>query len=51
MFKKIFGELYIANAVWNELQNYEHPEFDPIIIDELKVKVAFNASFVLKTER
>lgn len=39
IIEKIFGEFYIAQAVWEEMQSYEHPEFDPKILKGLKNKI------------
>lgn len=39
LIEKIFGEFHIAEAVWVELLNYENPNFDSSILEELKNKV------------
>ena len=39
LIEKIFGEYYIAKAVWIELNNYDNPDFDNSILDDLKPKV------------
>jgi predicted nucleic acid-binding protein len=35
----VFGEFYIPNAVWEELQEYENPEFDKRILDQMEKRV------------
>lgn len=39
LIEKIFGEYYIANAVWEELQVYDNPEFDKTLLKEVKKNV------------
>lgn len=39
LIEKVFGEFYIAQAVWEELQNYENPEFNTTILNEIKERV------------
>lgn len=39
LIEKIFDELYIAQAVWNELHNYDNPEFVIAQFEKLKDKV------------
>jgi len=39
LIEKVFGELYIAEAVWVELNEYENPDFDSSILADLKSKV------------
>ncbi len=39
LIEKIFGEYYIADAVWVELNNYDHPKFDRSKLAEIKSKV------------
>lgn len=39
LIEKIFGEYYIANAVWEELQVYENPDFDKTLLKEVKKHV------------
>lgn len=39
LIEKIFGEYFIAKAVWIELKNYDNPHFDRSILPELKSKV------------
>ena len=34
--QEIFGEFYMAQAVWEELNNYENPEFDRQILEPLE---------------
>lgn len=35
----MFGDYYIANAVWEELQVYENPEFEKSLLFHLKKRV------------
>jgi len=39
LIKKVFGDYYIAEAVWSELNKYENPDFDKTILNELKNRV------------
>jgi len=39
LIEKVFGDYYIANAVWEELQNYENPEFEKNILFHLEKRV------------
>lgn len=39
LIEKIFNKFYIADAVWNELQTYQHPEFTPWTFDILQEHV------------
>lgn len=39
LIEEIFGDFYIAQAVWDELQNYENPEFNAEILNDLKEHV------------
>jgi uncharacterized protein len=39
LIEKVFGDFYIANAVWEELQKYENPEFDKVLMTSLKSRV------------
>ena len=39
LIEKVFGECFIAHAVWDELMNYEHPDLKVEIFDKLKEKV------------
>ena len=39
LIEEIFGEFYIAQAVWEELNNYENPEFNVNILNDLKKRV------------
>ena len=36
LIEKVFGEFYIAHAVWKELNEYENPEFDKGVLKDLK---------------
>ena len=39
LIEEVFGDFYIAQAVWEELQNYENPEFNIKILNKLKERV------------
>ena len=39
LIEEIFGDFYIAEAVWKELRNYENPEFDVNIFKVLENRV------------
>ncbi|MBI4647585.1 MAG: DUF3368 domain-containing protein, partial [Bacteroidia bacterium] len=39
IIERVFGDFYIANAVWEELQKYENPEFEKRLLFELKKHV------------
>ena len=39
LVEEIFGDFYIAQAVWEELQSYENPEFNDKILNDLKGRV------------
>jgi predicted nucleic acid-binding protein len=39
LIEKILGDFFIAEAVWNELKNYDNPDFDRSILTELESKV------------
>lgn len=39
LIKKVFGEFFIADAVWKELKNYENPEIDKAVFNSLEEKV------------
>lgn len=39
LIEELFGDYYIAQAVWEELQNYENPEFNVNTINDLKKRV------------
>lgn len=39
LIEKVFGDFYIANAVWEELQEYENPEFEKSLLRQLKKRV------------
>ena len=36
LINKVFGDYYIVEAVWRELNNYENPDFDKTVLNELK---------------
>lgn len=36
LIEKIFGDFYIADAVWIELNNYDNPDFDNSQIELVK---------------
>ena len=33
LISKLFGEFFIAQAVFDEIQNYEHPDFDKTVLN------------------
>lgn len=39
LIEKIFGEFYVAEAVWKELKNYDKPAFDSKILNRLEKHV------------
>ncbi len=39
LIEKVFGDYYIAQAVWVELCNYENPTFDRSLLKDLKGRV------------
>ncbi len=39
LIEQIFGEYYIAKAVWIELNNYDNPNFDKSQLEKIKPKV------------
>ena len=39
LIEKVFGDFYIANAVWEELQDYENAEFDKSVLPYLGKRV------------
>ncbi len=39
LIEKVFGEYYIAKAVWVELNNYDNPDFDKLELNKIKGKV------------
>ncbi len=39
LIEKIFGQYYIAKAVWIELNNYDNPQFDQSELNILKSRV------------
>lgn len=39
LIEKVFGELYIAHAVWEELNEYENPYFDKSVLKKFQSKV------------
>lgn len=39
LIEKVFGKFYIPQAVWDELQNYDNPELDQEIFNDLKHRV------------
>ncbi len=39
LIEKVFGEYFIAKAVWVELSNYDNPGFDRSQLKELKDRV------------
>ena len=39
LVEKVFGDFYIAWAVWKELNDYDHPEFDKSVLEGLETRV------------
>jgi len=39
LIEDVFGDYYIAKAVWNELNNYDNPDFDFSILKNIESKV------------
>jgi predicted nucleic acid-binding protein len=39
LIEKVFGEFYIATAVWNELKEYENPDFNRNLLSQLEKRV------------
>jgi uncharacterized protein len=39
LIKQVFGEFYIAGAVWEELKNYDNPKFDRNLLKDLETRV------------
>ncbi len=39
LIEEIFGEYYIAKAVWIELNNYDNPDFDKLELNKIETKV------------
>lgn len=39
LIENVFGEFYIANAVWEELRTYDNPQFDKNLLFELENRV------------
>lgn len=39
LIEEVFGDFYIAEAVWKELKNYENPEFDAAVLTMLENRV------------
>ncbi len=39
LVEKVFGDFYIAEAVWIELNNYDNPHFDNSVLASLKKRV------------
>jgi len=39
LIDQVFGEFYIARAVWEELKNYQNPDFISKILKELEKRV------------
>jgi hypothetical protein len=39
LIEDVFGDFYIAKAVWNELHNYDNPDFDVSILKNIESKV------------
>lgn len=39
LIEKVFGDFYISNAVWEELQDYENPGFEKNLLSHLEKRV------------
>ena len=39
LIERVFGSFYLANAVWEELQKYENPEFDRELLHHVQKRV------------
>ncbi len=39
LIEKIFGDFFIAKAVWEELNNYDNPYFDRTVLLELESRI------------
>jgi len=39
LIEVVFGEFFIAGAVWDELKNYDNPEFDRLLMKDLETHV------------
>lgn len=39
LIETIFGDFFIPNAVWKELNDYKNPDFDRVRLAELKSKI------------
>lgn len=39
LIEKVFGEYYIAQAVWEELNHYDNPNFNKLELEKIKSKV------------
>lgn len=39
LIEEVFGNFYIAKAVWDELQKYDNPDFDVSILKDIESKV------------
>ena len=39
LIEKVFGEFYMAEAVWEELNRYENPQFDKSVLLDLHSRV------------
>ena len=39
LIERVFGDYYIANAVWEELLSYENPEFERSFLIDLRKRV------------
>ncbi len=40
LIEKVFGDFFIAKAVWEELNDYDNPDFDRSVLLKLESKVA-----------
>jgi predicted nucleic acid-binding protein len=39
LIEKVFGDFYLSKEVWNELNNYDNPDFDQAILRDLEKRV------------
>jgi len=39
LIEKVFGDFYLAKAVWTELNNYDNPDFDHLVLGDLEKRV------------
>jgi len=39
LIEKVFGDFYMAHAVWEEFLNYNNPEFNDTVLNDIKKRV------------